>query len=244
MLSVKIRKYSRILGDFFFPVTCPSCQQRVFNESAFCEHCLADLKENLIPHWANRCRCCSRMIPSGKEICFSCASLGRRYLPEKIHSLFSYEERIRSLLLDYKVRHVFNLKRVFAKFLSESSFVHHALNEGFTIVPVPSRTTSFSAISLIAKELKEYYGIPYRNLLKNRAKKSQKTLSRLDRLTNLENNIIFHGHAIAKVLLLDDILTTGSTAHECVKVLSGHGARDIRVCVISSVPETINNIAG
>ena len=244
MLPIEIRKYSRILGDFFFPVTCGCCRQRVFNASAFCENCLSDLKENLIPHWANRCSRCSRMIPAGKSICVSCASLDRRYLPERIHSLFSYQERIRALLLAYKVRHMFNLKRVFAKFLSESSFVRHALHDGFTIVPVPSRTTSFSAISLIAKELQEYHGIPYRNLLKNKAKKSQKTLSRLDRLTNLENNIIFHGRAVSKVLLLDDILTTGSTAHECVKVLGTHGAQDIRVCVISSVPETINNIAG
>lgn len=244
MLPIDVRKYSRILGDFFFPVTCGYCHQRVFNAPAFCENCLSDLKERLIPHWANRCSRCSRIICAGKDICASCASLGRHYLPERIHSLFSYQERIRSLILDYKVRHMFNLKRVFAKFLSESSFIHHALHDGFIIVPVPSCTTSFSAISLIAKELQEYHGIPYRNLLKNKAKKSQKNLSRLDRLTNLENNIIFRGHAISKVLLLDDILTTGSTAHECVKVLSTHGARDIRVCVISSVPETINNIAG
>lgn len=235
------RFYSNLrdLGDFFFPVNCSSCHSAPSSSLTLCPNCLESVHQKLLSESVQRCHLCSRHIASGST-CFSCSSILNQPAPFIVHSLFSYQNEIRRLILDYKMKENFNLKRFFAYLLATSQFLKNAQQAGFIIVPTPSRQTSFGAMLLIARELKNFYGIPFSSVLKTHARKSQKTLNRKERLENLKNKIIFSGRRIEKALLIDDILTTGATMRECIKVLRKNGSSEIRVLALASVPEEIS----
>ena len=68
------------------------------------------------------------------------------------------------------------------------------------------------------------------HLLRNRASTPQSTLSRLERLMNVQGAFrVKHpgGIAGANILLVDDVITTGSTLNECAKVLKEAGAASV-----------------
>lgn len=237
MLSLpQVHFVLRHVTDFFFPLECSICHHTAALEHGLCSRCLDNFYDELIAKDKLRCQFCSRVVPE-KTICLSCSHLENPPVHIPIHSLFNYEKRIRNLILNYKIKEHFNLKRIFAKVLAESDFFRHAAQEGFIVVPTPSRRSSFGTMSLIAKEIHKFYGIPVAHVLTSRATKSQKTLTRQERLLNLKNKILFHGKPMPKVLLMDDILTTGATIRECVKVLCEHGNKEIHVLLTASVPE-------
>ena len=107
--------------------------------------------------------------------------------------------------------------------------------QGTVIVPIPlhrSRQMSrgFNQSELIAKALSKVTGFPVKNILqRHRATKAQATLKAKERLMNVVD--AFQVRANVKtptsVILVDDVITTGSTIRECAEVLREVGVQKI-----------------
>jgi ComF family protein len=90
----------------------------------------------------------------------------------------------------------------------------------------------FNQSRVLACEISKEFGIPFSEILsKSKNTRHQNELSREERLVNLEGSFKANpGNALrgAKVLLIDDVMTTGATLNECSKVLLHSGAKVVR----------------
>ncbi|MGL4523979.1 MAG: ComF family protein [Spirochaetia bacterium] len=129
------------------------------------------------------------------------------------------------------------MKRLFAFLISRSHFFCDAQKAGFAVVAIPSSKQSFGSMQLIANELNFFYQASVQNGLFSHAKKLQKTLDYNQRQSNLKNQMYYKGYAAEKVLLIDDILTTGATMREAIRAVRVAGAKEIRFLAVSAVAE-------
>lgn len=115
----------------------------------------------------------------------------------------------------------------------DSRKIKHAL-----IMPVPlhhirQRTRGFNQAELMAREiLKLNVGIQIKDLVERRVNsKPQAQLSRAGRLNNLENAFCFSGNVSLKnidlVVVVDDVITTGTTINELAKLLKKAGVKEV-----------------
>lgn len=111
------------------------------------------------------------------------------------------------------------------------------------IVPVPLhprriRERGFNQSELLSEALAAASGIEHapRLLTKTSPTRSQTTLGRQDRKKNLRGTFALTRGATAakmRILLVDDIYTTGCTVEECARVLRRAGARGVRVVTLA-----------
>ncbi len=110
------------------------------------------------------------------------------------------------------------------------------------IIPIPlhrsrRRTRGFNQAELIARKLGKELGIPVSadTLLRSRKTKPQKELNDQERRNNLKNafKIGKNDLEFKKILLIDDIYTTGSTIDAAASVLLDHGAEKVYFLSIS-----------
>jgi len=111
------------------------------------------------------------------------------------------------------------------------------------IIPVPLhserlREREFNQSLLLADLIGQHLHCPvsYTNLLRIAPSHPQTTLSRKDRLRNLRKAFsLRHPDAIAqrRILLIDDVYTTGTTVNECAKTLRKAGSSDVYVLTLA-----------
>ena len=104
------------------------------------------------------------------------------------------------------------------------------------IIPVPLhvkrlRTRGYNQAEVFARALSEEFGIPVdaHTLVRVRNTRPQKELSDVERKNNIENAFQTRINSIKykKVILVDDIYTTGTTINECADVLKRTGVEDV-----------------
>ncbi|TNE85111.1 MAG: ComF family protein [Deltaproteobacteria bacterium] len=101
------------------------------------------------------------------------------------------------------------------------------------IVPVPSPWTrrlirGFATSSLLANALGAELGVPvFHHVLSARRGRRQATLSTRDRRSALAGKLRAHKPISGRVLLVDDVRTTGATASACARELLGAGASEV-----------------
>jgi ComF family protein len=104
--------------------------------------------------------------------------------------------------------------------------------------PVRLRQREYNQSLLLADRLNQRLGLPvsYRNLVRSRHTPAQTELSRSARVKNLRRAFtVLHPEAVAgkRILLVDDVLTTGTTVNECAKALRRAGSSDVYVCTLA-----------
>lgn len=117
---------------------------------------------------------------------------------------------------------------------------------GWLLVPVPlhrekERQRGFNQAELIFREWLATRGLSMQPLLRRcRPTQPMYALSAQERRQNLKNAFVFRDEAAkqsakkAGILLLDDIMTTGSTLGECARVLKDAGAARVEALVVAS----------
>ncbi len=91
------------------------------------------------------------------------------------------------------------------------------------------RKYGFDQSKQLAKKISKYTGIPWMSCFKRIGHTMQKTLSSMARRANAECSYSLHGYNPAgkKVLLLDDVITTGATVNACTRLLREAGAEKV-----------------
>ena len=144
-------------------------------------------------------------------------------------SIFSYEGIIRSNILNYKFKDKAYMAKTFAKFITNEKNVFEKIKTYDTIIPVPiskerMKQRGYNQSLIIAKELNKYLNLELVNnsLIKTKNVVEQSSLNKEERQKNIINAYELKNRQILenkKVLIIDDIYTTGSTVNECAKMI-------------------------
>ncbi len=230
------------LINLFYPLKCQICKTKLYPENIWhiCRNCMHKIRINLPPH----CKRCGRTISfnlSNKQICNECNNSEfyfdrawvvceyKDVIKECIH-LFKYNKKIRLLNLLSKLMHNFI-----------ESFINIDKIDIITAVPVHKsklRAREFNQSQLIAESIAKRFNKPIikENLNKIKSTPAQVQLNRNKRLSNLKDAFKVKDISTYKnktVLLIDDVLTTGSTINECAKVLKEAQANKVYALVLA-----------
>jgi ComF family protein len=152
-----------------------------------------------------------------------------------------HEGLLKDLIWRCKYFFVRDLSKYFAELLA-GEFGPELIEKEFVVTAVPiskerALWRGFNQSELIARELAEQTGLEYSTMLKRDVEsRAQVGLTRKERLKNIQDKIhIIDGLNVRRkrVLLVDDVITTGATLAECAKVLRKAGASEVWGLVLS-----------
>ena len=114
-------------------------------------------------------------------------------------------------------------------------------NDYDVVLAVPSATSrtrrrGYESAGLIAKRCAKQLKIPYANVLGRHGQHTQLGASRKQRLQQLQKDyyVLNERRVLGKkVLLIDDVATTGATLRACSKVLNDAGAKRVEAAVFA-----------
>jgi len=217
----------------------------LLNEIFYCECAVCN---DLIDVGSYLCGSCIKKLPYVKNVCFSCGyplevetvycrNCFNKNNYDFLYIPFWYTGVIKKLLKDikfrYGVREIYFLKELVP--LLNYNFLKYDV-----VVPVPShiirKLRRFRhPVDIISAALADKYNIPKKDVLVRRKNTEyQWQLKKKNRETNLKNAIGLKTSVYKlNILLIDDILTTGSTINECARVLKKGGASKVDCFVLS-----------
>lgn len=187
-------------------------------------------------------KCGKPVLNDEQEYCFDCVKHKHHY--ERGYSVFVYDDIMKQAIGDFKFR---NKKEFGAFFINEAVSRYGSritdLNPD-ALIPVPihaskKRFRGYNQAEIICNGIGHELGIPVVNdlLVRNRKTMPQKQLNDLERLKNLEEAFEYNveladkfkneGIRLSKVIIIDDIYTTGSTMEACTNVLQANGVEVI-----------------
>ena len=240
MISWKncLRIFKDRAAGWLFPrgACCLCCgdPRRASEEDCLCDACREKLKEWRVP--AGACNRCLSPVMPGKPCAF-CASAMMKPI-EAVFSPYRFGGETRALIHALK----FNACEEAAPLLAQAMADALSRRDFDWIVPVPLhpvrlRQRGFNQTLLLGRELSDRTGIPVQELLRrDRYHAPQSRLPMKRRAANVRGAFSCIGDASGKrILLLDDVRTTGSTASACAQTLMNAGAESVCLCVSAVV---------
>lgn len=227
----------RDLAGILFPQRCPVCDEPL----AFGPRYHAPLSLQADPFFHPPCLAKLKIIPPSRSLAAAPEPRNHAWSFEGVFPLLHYNEAARFSVARFKYhgRQDFAIAygRLMARHLGDTL---RAL-QADSLVPVPihrSRLCSrgFNQAALLAWELERHLGIPCREDLVSRVKHTdaQKELGRRERLQNMQNAFRLKKlpRDIRRIIIVDDIFTTGSTVESLSQVLKEGGATHIFVTTL------------
>lgn len=230
------------LFDFFLPPACAYCLERHDppNPDYFCVACLGQI----LPLEHPRCPRCALPYPADAGTDHHCQTcLGEKQKTfEDVTAVGPYDGLLRDAIHRFKYRGDVNLDRPLGRLMADQLVRSH---EKFDlVVPVPLhparfRQRTFNQADLLARRIVKYLGLQLDNSLLFRARSgpAQQELSSSDRRRNVRHAFsLTHPIECRRVLLVDDVMTTGATVRECARLLRSEGAETVHVAVLARAP--------
>ena len=231
------------LVNLVYPLTCLICHNRLdpLAEKPLCRNCWQAIEYNLPPF----CPGCGKHLPAeGQDRVRLCQACQRsRYFFKAAYSACIYEGVIKECILLLKYKNKLSLVDPLAKIMSEFADNFIDLASLDCIVPVPLyssklRQRGFNQAQLLARRLSQASKKELKDkaLIKIIPSAPQAGLSRIKRLSNLKGSFAVRpgsGLENKSILLVDDVLTTASTANECAKVLLRAGVKKVQVFTLA-----------
>lgn len=205
--------------DLLFPPRCP-----------FCRTLLRDYEKSL-------CRKCSSSLPRVPE---TADSQSFRHIERCVSPLY-YTGKVRDSLLRYKFGGLRVYAKTYAALMAERLEKRELSFDVITWVPLSAkrlRSRGYDQARLLAEEIAKRCGIECRRLLIKTADTPPQsgTHSRQERKANVKG--VYRPDALPmiqgkNILLVDDIVTTGSTLDECARVLKASGAKSVSAVTVA-----------
>ena len=210
------------IEKIIFPPCCLICGKLACD--IWCSQCKKEMYEKAIFKVENN---------KDKNLCF-----------EKHLYIYIYEDKIRNLILDYKFNEKSYLYKIFSEIIIKNEKICGILKKYDIMIPVPihkkrKKQRGYNQCELIVKEIINKMGcIKYENkvLLKIKNNNMQSSLSKDQRKQNVQNVYkIINKEKIKdkKVVIFDDIYTTGNTVNSVAKILKENGAKQITIITIA-----------
>ena len=241
-LSASVRSQLRgmreALASLVFPAPCRICARMLDtgNRIPFCRACIVALTQTLPEP---QCARCGRPIVSiavtegvAPPLCHLCR-LGA-YDFDFVRSFGAYSPSMARAILMLKYGEITPLGGWFASQLAKVAEGRLEEFAADVVVPVPLhpsrlRERGYNQAELIARPLARLLGIPFRSylLVRTRPRPDKVRLTRRERWETVRGAYAMHRGAKVdkiRVLLVDDVFTTGATLDACSRALRGAGA--------------------
>lgn len=215
------------LLNLLFPSKCPFCGKLLSNTNSnliCCEECNSKLKKNVFPFTDGT----YDFLPNNKA--FYC--------------VYKYVDMLRDAVIRYKFKDEVWLAKPFSKMILDYIEQHSSFSLFDVIVCVPVsksrlKNRSYDQTLEIAKFISKEKEIPIVNCLLKNEKFGDNAAEHKDRIQRIsESRYEFIGNDLSvnskNILLIDDVITTGSTIRECTDILINNGAINVYAVVLAS----------
>lgn len=228
----KLEKVLRLL----YPNRCPVCNS-VLRDTLICPGCAGKLRYVAQPF----CYSCGKPVASAaQEYCMDC--VGKKHEFFQGRAVFRYEGAMRGMLYRYK----YSNRRDYTEFFAlEAARLYGQWVRRLGIdlaAPIPlskkrRRKRGYNQADLFGRRFAQLAGLDYDAglLVRVRNTAPQKQLSARERKNNLKNAFKMNRNVVnlKRILLIDDIYTTGSTIDAAALVLKQSGVEDVFYLCIS-----------
>ena len=213
-----------------------ACGREIF-EGDFCKEC----KDSLPFNDKKICDHCGRAVKFAEDYCSTCK--GTLVSLDKCRSVFNYQPPISTLIKKMKYDNCRYLADVFSSYLSSLYFKNYFNADYLTYVPMTEKARKkrgYNQSQLLAQSLSAKIGVPVAHcVVKTKETTRQAKLNRADRLKNLIDVFKINDKKLIKdkkVVIVDDVTTTGATSQAVAELLKKAGALQVYLITVASVP--------
>lgn len=230
-----MKKILQWILAFIYPRRCPVCGEIVLpKKSLVCDSCYDKLKLIKEP----KCKQCGKPLQHvEQEYCYDCSR--KNYHFEQGMAVWIYDKVMQKSIAAFKYKH----RMEYADFYIHEVMDHYGIwlkqLQLDAIIPVPihkrkRKIRGYNQAAVLAKGIGDELSIPVIEdvLLRVRNTLPQKELNDRERYRNLIEAFIVQDanymlQHINKVLIVDDIYTTGSTIEACTNILKNAGVQKV-----------------
>ena len=250
--------------SILFPLKCLSCGTRIISSTEIrnysnpkpnhfstimaaylCNKCISLFNEISSPI----CVTCGKPFISKEgddRLCDQCIRGGNHF--SKARSVGIYDHSFRQIIHHYKYKNRVYLSKPLAQLIEKSYLTYWQSNEIDIVIPVPLhikrfRQRGFNQAYLLIRQWEkntqtQFPILDQHALIRTRWTDPMVRLSKKQRVSNLKNAFcVSNPKAIhhKRILLIDDVFTTGVTVNECTKVLLKAGAKRVDILTLARV---------
>lgn len=224
-----------------FPRTCPVCDEIIPSHGQLiCRGCIEKLSFIRRPICE---KCGKQVLTESQKLCYDCAHNERTFIRGR--AMLNYDDTARRIMTGIKYRNRREHAEVISKMLAYRLKDYISEMDPDCLVPVPVhesrlRERGYNQAELLADYVGRETGIPVRADILYRKKQTaaMKNLTPEERRVNLQEAFAVRTEAFSaknrgkpgRVMLVDDIYTTGATAEACTNILWQYGIETCLIC--------------
>ena len=218
-----VREIVYSLRDFLFPPVCPSCEGNLQADEIICSSCYDKLAAETFSYSPS-----VRIIGNTAEVSV----------------LLPYDSMCRRIVHALKYHGVASIGSVMGKLMAQKTLKDFSVSGSAILIPVPLHPDKllergYNQSEYLARGFSSFSGHKIKTGILKRIKytETQTHLSPDERSENVRNAFVFTGKSSLSeqdIILIDDVMTTGSTLASCVRTLVNGGAEKILVSVMAT----------
>lgn len=231
------------LTEVLFPAkkVCPVCHQEESIRGSIGPNCLNRIiiiKEPI----CEKCGRPERLEAMSHRICKQCSETNFYFT--KARAVALYEGALREMLAEFKYRYRPDLGEALGLLMVEWVKLHREFQDFDIIIPIPINQQKlnlrgYNQAQLLASPLQRYLGINLKDdiIIREKITESQNKLDKEQRFVNIKGAfrvVDTKPLSGAKVLLIDDIFTTGATTSEASRVLLRAGSLEVKILTLAA----------
>jgi ComF family protein len=233
------------LLSLFYPNVCQVCRgaRAGVKEGYVCASCRTR-KDGVRFIEQPFCRCCGLPFAGEITVAFECANCrDEKFYFRSARAAVRLSGLVQEVIHRYKYNHATWFEPFLLELLLRACQPALAPEKWDYIVPIPLhwrklRERSFNQSLRLSRALSKATGIPVHNRLLRRIEstRTQTRLTRSQRAENVKRAFSYRAKAPLtgeRIILVDDVLTTGATANACAKLLMQNGASVVDVWTIA-----------
>jgi len=237
-----LKRFLSGLADIIFPPRCLTCDSILDNQEnhALCPACFSKIK--FIKSFL--CTCCGIPFYGAGEsdhLCGDCLTSKPAFSVAR--AVGRYETTFLDAIHSFKYRGKTTHGKILGKLMAEYEYPSFSISDYTLIMPVPLhpkrlRERGFNQSVILAREIAGRFPIPldFLTLKRYMYTEPQINLGKKDRESNVRGAFkVMEPDRIKdqRIILVDDVYTTGSTVKECARVLMKSKARAVAVLTLA-----------